>query len=67
MVIPMIKVLPKATYQTPEQLAERIRDRELEGALLPPGMARQSVLIEIAQLRAYADMKRCLSSAPSES
>jgi len=61
-----MRVIPKATYQTPEQLAERIRDREFEAALLPPGAARQAVLIEIAQLRAYADAKRWLSSAPSE-
>ena len=58
-----MKKIPKATYETPEQLAERIRDREREAALLPPGGARQSVLIEIAKLRAYADVKRWLASA----
>jgi hypothetical protein len=58
-----MKPIPKATYQTPEQLADRIKDRELEAALLPPGTARQSVLIEIAQLRAYADVKRWLASS----
>jgi hypothetical protein len=58
-----MKPIPKATYQTPKQLADRIKDRELEAALLPPGTARQSVLIEIAQLRAYADVKRWLASS----
>lgn len=58
-----MKKIPKVTYETPEQLAERIRDREREAALLPPGAARQSVLIEIAKLRAYADVKRWLASA----
>jgi hypothetical protein len=49
-----MRVLPKATYETLKQLAEGIRDRELEAALLPPGAALQSMLIEIASLRAYA-------------
>ena len=53
-----MKKIPKATYQTPQELEERIREREFEAALLPPGTARQSVLIEVAQLRAYASMKR---------
>jgi hypothetical protein len=57
-----MKKIPKVEYQTPEQLAERIRERELEAELLPPGAARQSVLIEVAQLRAYADVKRWLAS-----
>jgi hypothetical protein len=58
-----MKATSKAVYQTPEQLAERIKERELEASLLPPGTARQSVLIEVAQLRAYADVKRWLASS----
>jgi hypothetical protein len=58
-----MKKIPKATYETLEQLAKRIRLRELEAEQIPPGSARQSVLIEIAKLRAYADVKRWLSSA----
>jgi hypothetical protein len=50
-----MKRIPKATYQTPNEIAERIKARELEAAQLPPGTARQSVLIEVAKLRAYAD------------
>ena len=57
-----MRVIPKATYQTPEELAERIKSRELEAALLPPGAGRQSVLIEVAKLRAYADVKRWLAT-----
>lgn len=34
--------------------------RQADAALLPCGATRQSVLKEIAQLRAYADMKRLL-------
>jgi hypothetical protein len=57
-----MKKIPKVTYQTPAELEERIREREFEAALLPPGNARQSVLIEVAQLRAYASMKRWLDN-----
>ncbi len=58
-----MKAIPKVTYPTPEQLAERIKNRELEAALLPPGGARQSVLVEVSKLRAYADFKRLLPTA----
>jgi hypothetical protein len=58
-----MKKIPKANYETPEQLAERIRHREVEAQQLLPGPARQSALIEIAKLRAYADVKRWLGSA----
>jgi hypothetical protein len=58
-----MKRVPKATYQTPDQIAARIKDRELEAALLPPGDTRQSVLIEVAKLRAYADVKRWLAGS----
>jgi hypothetical protein len=56
----MVKENPKVVYQTPEQLTERIKQREFEASLLPPGSARQSVLIDITQLRAYADVKHRL-------
>jgi len=58
-----MKAIPKASYPTPDELAERIKEREREAALLPLGPARQSVLIEVAQLRAYADVKRWLASS----
>jgi len=58
-----MKAIPKASYPTPDELAERIKEREREAALLPLEPARQSVLIEVAQLRAYADVKRWLASS----
>jgi len=61
-----MKKIPQVTYQTPAELEERIREREFEAALLPPGNARQSVLIEVAQLRAYASMKRWLDNPPAK-
>ena len=60
-----MKKLPKANYQTAEELDARIKAREAEAASLPSGEARQSILKEIAQLRAYADVKRWLAAAPT--
>ena len=53
-----MKKIPKATYQTADELELRIKEREADAALLPPGANRQSVLKEIAQLRMYANVKR---------
>jgi len=61
-----MKKIPKVTYQTVEQLELRIKAREADAARLPAGEARQSVLKEIAQLRAYAGVKQWLSEPPSK-
>lgn len=61
-----MKKIPKATYQTAEEIEAQIRAREADAAGLPAGEPRQSVLKEIAQLRAYADVKRLLLEAPSK-
>jgi hypothetical protein len=53
-----MKAIKPTTYQTVEEVDATVRLREAEADLLPPGTARQSVLIEVAQLRAYADIKR---------
>jgi hypothetical protein len=53
-----MKVIKPTTYQTVEEVDATVRLREAEADLLPPGTARQSILIEVAQLRAYADIKR---------
>jgi len=50
--------IPKAIYQTADEIEARIKVREEEAARLPPGEPRQSVLKEIAQLRVYAEAKR---------
>ena len=60
-----MKKIPKATYQTAEELDARIKAREADAAGLPSGEARQSILKEIAQLRAYADVKRWLGASPN--
>jgi hypothetical protein len=48
-------------YQTPEEIEAVIKEREAAAAMLPPGMTRQSALVDVARLRSYADMKRLLS------
>ena len=60
-----MKKIPKATYQTAEELDSRIKAREADAAGPPSGEARQSILKEIAQLRAYADVKRWLATPPN--
>lgn len=57
-----MKRIPKATYQTADQIDARTKDREAEAAALPPGPERRSVLIEVARLRLYADAKRWLDA-----
>lgn len=47
------------------EIDARIAERETEAAGLEPGPARQSILRKIAQLRAYADMKRWVESGSS--
>ncbi|RYG28273.1 MAG: hypothetical protein EON93_18880 [Burkholderiales bacterium] len=54
--------IPKAIYQSVEELDNVIALREADAASLQPGPSRQSILKEVAQLRAYADMKRWIAS-----
>lgn len=54
----MHKVSP--AYITPHEIEQRIKEREAQVGTMPEGSARQSVLVEIAKLRAYADVKRWL-------
>jgi hypothetical protein len=59
----MHKVSP--AYIAPHEIEQRIREREAQAGTMPKGPARQSILVEIAKLRAHADVKRWLnSSAP---
>jgi hypothetical protein len=54
--------IPKAIYQTPKQLTERIKAREAQATELPSGEDRQEALKEIAQLRMYLDAKLWIGS-----
>jgi hypothetical protein len=53
-----MRALKKVDYQTADELDQLVKERELEATLLPPGLARQSVLKEITQLRSYASIRR---------
>ncbi|MDQ8729488.1 hypothetical protein [Bradyrhizobium sp. LHD-71] len=59
-----MKKIPRTTYQSSDELEVRIKEREADAALLPPGATRQSVLKEVAQLRMYASVKRWADAEP---
>jgi hypothetical protein len=56
-----MKPIPNVIYQTPDEIEEVIKEREAQAAMLPPGATRQSVLVDAARLRSFADMKRLLA------
>src|SRR5262249_33179661 len=58
---PMRKV-PKAVYQTADEIDARIKNRQADAERLPQGEQRQSILKEVAQLRVYAEAKRWTES-----
>jgi hypothetical protein len=54
--------IPKAIYQTPAEIEERIRQREFDAMQLRPDTdEHRKIMREIAQLRVYADAKRWLA------
>jgi hypothetical protein len=55
--------LSNVLYQTRDEIEAAIKEREAVAAMLQPGMTRQSVLVDVARLRSYAEMKR---PAPAE-
>jgi hypothetical protein len=55
-----MKVIKPTTYQTVEEVEALVSLREHEADRLPSGPDKQSLLLEIARLRAYADVKRRL-------
>jgi len=57
-----LRKIEPAVYQTVAELDKRIAEREAEASRLSPGPAKQSILREVSQLRAYADMKRWVES-----
>lgn len=61
-----MKAIRPTTYQTVEEVEEVVRLRQAEADLLPSGAEKQSVLIGIARLRAYADIKRWLDQPRKE-
>jgi hypothetical protein len=61
-----MKSISKTIYQTPEEIEERIRQRELDAMRLGPETdEHRKIMREIAQLRIYADAKRWLAGPTS--
>ena len=61
-----MKALRPTTYQTVDEVDAIVREREAEAELLPSGAEKQAVLLAIAKLRAYAEVKRWLAEHPRE-
>jgi hypothetical protein len=54
-----MKRIPQATYRTPAEIEQHIRQREDEAMRLQPATdEHRAIMKEIAQLRVYAEVKR---------
>ena len=56
-----VKALKRAVYKTPDDSDREADARRAEAMSLEPGVARQSLLREVAQIKQYAMMKRLLA------
>jgi hypothetical protein len=62
-----MKRIPKAIYQSVEELETRIRARESDALWLDPASEmHRTIMKEIAQLRMYAEAKRWIASPGSK-
>ena len=57
-----MKKIPAARYQSPNEVERQIKEKQSMADALPPGDTKQRLLIEIARLRTYADIKRWAST-----
>jgi phage shock protein A len=58
-----MKRIPKALYQTADEIEARIKEREDDALLISPESdEHRAIMKEIAQLRVYAEAKRWISS-----
>ena len=57
-----MKRIPKAIYQTADEIEARIADLQADADALPDGAERQAMLKDIAQLRVYSEAKRWMAS-----
>jgi hypothetical protein len=58
--------LSNVLYQTSDEIDAAIKERVAVAAMLPPGLTRQSVLVDVARLRSYAEMKRLPATAEAQ-
>lgn len=56
-----MRAIPRVEYKSPDQIDAIADKRKSEALKLPPGMARQSILLEAQRLHHYAMMKRVLA------
>jgi hypothetical protein len=56
-----MKKIPRVTYKTAEELQKEIDRRLVALDLLKEGEVKQKMRVQLAQLRAYADVKRWLT------
>ena len=57
-----MKRVPKAIYQTADEIELRVQELTAEADALDDGPRRQELLKQIAQLRMYAEAKRWTES-----
>lgn len=59
-----MRPIPKAVYESADEIEARIRQREFDVmSLSPDSKEHRAIMKEIAQLRVYADAKRWFSSS----
>lgn len=58
----MKRIAPRAIYQTPAEIEENIRQREIDAMRIPPDSdEHRNIMQQIAKLRIYAEAKRWLA------
>jgi hypothetical protein len=57
----VVKALKAVVYKTPDEIDLAAEARKAEALTLEPGVARQSILREMMQMKQYALMKRILA------
>jgi hypothetical protein len=57
-----MRKIPPSRYQRPNEVDRQIKEKQSMADGLPAGDRRQKLLIEIARLKTYADMKRWIGS-----
>jgi hypothetical protein len=53
-----MRKIPKAIYKTAKELQDEVEKRQTAISLLPDGEVKQQLVIQLAQLRVYAEMKQ---------
>ena len=58
-----MRKIPARSYQTVEQIEQRVAALEAQASVLQQGAEKTAILVTAHQLRTYADMKRLLTKA----